>query len=205
MAPPQCKLAAEHQGIQSLSGVSEGAIVRAANGDLVAALRTDVPPRYFAGPHDDSLEGTTISISVEDGRTWSDLHFLFVAGRHHANLQRLPGGDLVGTLIIRDDIRDSKLAGHRRGRRAHQPRSRPDLGPGSPVRVLDRFDFLREEGYWVDGQCGHVATVALEHGNILSAYGQYLLGATVLIRWKPDAGPVEQVPSVGIQIRPERR
>jgi hypothetical protein len=56
---------------------------------------------------------------------------------------------------------------------------------------LDRFDFLRKDGYWVDGQCGHVASVVLDDGHVLSAYGQYLLGAAVLIRWKPDAGPVQ--------------
>jgi len=41
-------------------------------------------------PHDDSLEGTAISISKDDGKTWSDMQILFDAGRHHANLQRLP-------------------------------------------------------------------------------------------------------------------
>jgi hypothetical protein len=58
---------------------------------LVAALRTDMPPRYFAGPHDDSLEGTAIPISRDDGRCWSELQFLFDVGRHHASLQRLLG------------------------------------------------------------------------------------------------------------------
>ncbi len=53
----------------------------------------------------------------------------------------------------------------------------------------DRFDFRREDGYWVDGQCGHIAAVALEDGSILSDYGQYRLVAAVLIRWKPDAWP----------------
>ena len=57
-APPQWKFTVEHKGKKWLRGVSEGAMVRAANGDLVAALRTDMPPKYFDGPHDDSLEGT---------------------------------------------------------------------------------------------------------------------------------------------------
>src|SRR5262249_54733285 len=60
VAPPQWKFTAEHQGKKWLRGVSEGAIVRAANGDLVAALRSDMPPQYFDVPHDDSLEGTSI-------------------------------------------------------------------------------------------------------------------------------------------------
>src|SRR5262249_38062310 len=115
VAPPQWKFTVEQDGKQWLRGVSEGAIVRAANGDLVAALRSDMPPRYFDGPHDDSLEGTAISISRDEGRRWSDLNILFDAGRHHANLQRLPNGDLVCTLVVRDDIQDGNLASHRRG------------------------------------------------------------------------------------------
>jgi hypothetical protein len=75
-----------------------------------------MPPRYFDGPNDDSLEGTAISISRDNGKTWSEMPILFDAGRHHANLQRLPNGDLVCTLVVRDDIQDGKLVSHRRGR-----------------------------------------------------------------------------------------
>ena len=38
---------------------------------------------------------------------------------------------------------------------------------------------------------------APEDGNILSACGQCQPGATVLIRWEPDAGPIEVVRGVG--------
>ena len=41
ISPPQWKWHVTHDGKKYLRGVSEGAIVRAANGDLVAALRTD--------------------------------------------------------------------------------------------------------------------------------------------------------------------
>jgi hypothetical protein len=53
------------------------------------------------------------------------------------------------------------------------------------------------DGYRVDGQCGHIAAVVLEDGGIVSAYGQYRLGAAVLIRWKPESGPIEAVPENG--------
>ena len=52
---------------------------------------------------------------------------------------------------------------------------------------LDRFDFLRKDGYWVDGMCGHIGAVALPDGSVISAYGHYQLGAAVLVKWKPDA------------------
>lgn len=187
VAPPQWKFIVEHQGKKWLRGVSEGAIVRAANGDLVAALRTDMPPRYFDQPHDDSLEGTAISISRDDGKTWSEMQILFDAGRHHANLQRLPSGDLVATLIVRDDVREGKLASHRRGCDALVSHDHGRTWGLERRYELDGFDFLRADGYWVDGMCGHVAATVLPDGHVLCAYGQYRLGASVLIKWKPDA------------------
>jgi outer membrane protein assembly factor BamB len=188
VTPPQWQFTAEHAGKKWPRGVSEGALVRAANGDLVAALRTDMPPRFFDGPHDDSLEGTAISISRDDGKTWSKMHFLFEAGRHHANLQRLPDGDLVCTLIVRDDIQNGKLASDRRGCDALLSKDHGRTWNLDRRFELDRFDYRRQDGYWVDGKCGHVASVVLADGHVLSAYGQYLLGAAVLIKWKPNAG-----------------
>lgn len=205
VAPPQWKFTVEHSGKKWLRGVSEGTIVRAANGDLVAALRTDMPPQYFDGPHDDSLEGTAKSISSDDGKTWSDMQFLFHAGRHHANLQRLPSGDLLCTLVVRDDIQDGKLASHRRGCDALISRDHGKTWNLDRRYELDGFDFLRPDGYWVDGRCGHIGSVALPDGYIISAYGQYLLGASVLIKWKPDAEPAQPVPKVSILIGPQRR
>jgi hypothetical protein len=203
VAPPQWKFDAEYNGKTWQRGVSEGAIARAANGDLVAALRTDMPPRYFDGPHDDSLEGTAVSISRDDGKTWSPMQFLFDAGRHHANLQRLPGGDLVMTLVVRDDIRDGKLASHRRGCDALVSRDN-GLSWGLDRRYeLDVFDYSRPDGYWVDGQCGHVGAVTLDDGSVISAYGNYRLGAAVLVKWKPDAQPHATSNRVGILIGPQ--
>ena len=188
VAPPQWKFEMTHKGKTWLRGVSEGAVVRATNGDLVAALRTDIPPHFFDGPHNDNLEGTSISISEDDGKTWSEMNFLFYAGRHHANLQRLPSGDLVCTMIVRDDVREGKLASHRRGCDAvisHDHGRTWDLGRRYE---LDRFDHYRP-GNWLDGQCGHIGAVALDDGHVISAYGHYAKGAAVLVKWKPDAEP----------------
>lgn len=190
VAPPQWKFTVEHNGKMWLRGVSEGAIVRAANGALVAALRSDMPPRYFDGPHDDSLEGTAISISRDDGKTWSDLDILFDAGRHHANLQRLPNGDLVCTLVVRVDVQQGKLVSRRRGCDALISKDDGKTWNLERRFELDRYDYLRPDGYWVDGACGHVGAVVLDDGYILSVYGNYRSGA-VLIKWKPDAKPAK--------------
>jgi len=192
VAPPQWKWSAEHHGKKWLRGVSEGAIVRAANGDLVAALRSDMPPRFFDGPNDDSLEGTGIAISHDDGRTWSEMQILFEAGRHHANLQRMANGDLVCTLVVRVDIQGGKLASHRRGCDALISRDHGKTWNLDRRFELDGFEFLRADGYWVDGVCGHVAAVVLNDGNVLSVYGRYRDGAC-LVKWKPDAEPAQPV------------
>ncbi len=57
------------------SGVSEVTIVRAANGDLVAACRTDWPDQ-FRKQNLDHHDGLAVSISKDDGTTWSPLNRL---------------------------------------------------------------------------------------------------------------------------------
>ena len=188
VAPPQWKFDMVHQSVTHRRGVSEGAIVRAANGWLVAALRTDIPPSYFDGPHDDTLEGTAISISKDDGQTWSKMNFLFYAGRHHANLQRLPNGDLVCVMIVRADCADGKLVSHRRGCDALISHDNGLTWNLDRRYELDSFNFHRPE-YFLDGRCGHIGSVVLDDGSILTAYGHYLLGAAVLVKWRPDAEP----------------
>jgi hypothetical protein len=208
VAPPQWKFTVMHKGKKWRRGISEGSVVRAANGDLVAALRTDMAPKYFDSPHDDSLEGTAVSISKDDGKTWTELNFLFEAGRHHANLQRLPNGDLVCTLIVRDDIQAGKLTegqltSRRRGCDALISHDNGKSWNLDRRYELDGFEFLREDGYWVDGKVGHVGAVVLNDGHVLSVFGNYPLGA-VLIRWKPD-GDVDspEKPIVCVQTGPD--
>jgi hypothetical protein len=38
---------------------------------------------------------------------------------------------------------------------------------------------MRQDGYWVDGRCGHLSSLALPDSHILSVYGNYLLEAAV--------------------------
>lgn len=192
VSPTEWQFTREHKSKQRVRGTSEGSLVRAANGDLVAALRTDMPPAYFDGVNDDSLEGTAISISKDDGKTWSELNFLFEVGRHHANLQRLPNGHLVCTVIVRQDIRpgernkaDGNLNSLRRGCDAVISKDDGQTWNVDRRYELDGFDFLREDGYWLDCKVGHVGALALPDGDMLSVYGDYRKGA-VLVRWNPD-------------------
>ena len=184
VSPEEWFYDAEFAGKSYPRGNSEGAVVRAANGWIVAALRSDMPPRYFDLPTaNDSLEGTAISISRDDGKTWSPLNFLFDAGRHHGNLFRLPNDDLVLTVIRRVDVRDGNLATYQRGCDAIVSSDNGLTWDVDRMYVLDEFPYCESDN-WVDGQCGHLASIPLDDGSVLTVYGNYLAGG-VLIRWTP--------------------
>ena len=180
----------EHHGQTVVRGVSEGSIVRARNGDLVAALRTDMPPRFYRDgaqsgtDFDDSLEGLGVSTSHDNGKTWSPISLLYEAGRHHPHLMALPNGDLIMTYIVRVDVRGGGLASCRRGCEAlvghdHGQTWRPDRR-----YMLDEFEFF-DGVKWFNGETGHLGSTALPDGRLLTAYGRYQAKAACLIRWRP--------------------
>ncbi len=170
---------------KQLCGAGESAIVRAKNGWLIAALRTGMPKMYFKQPNNDHLTGTGVSISKDDGKTWSELNVLYTAGRHHANLQRLPNGDLVMSLICRCDIRTGdRLDTHMRGADALVSRDNGLTWNLDKRYTLDEFEYYKQSN-WLDGQCGHIGAVALQDGSIITAYGKYNTSQAVLIKWRP--------------------
>ncbi|MCP4855535.1 MAG: hypothetical protein GY903_13675 [Fuerstiella sp.] len=81
-------------------GVNEAYLFRAGNGDILAACRTDVP-RRLKGKTLDHYEGLGISISNDDGRTWSTVRKLYDYGRHHPSLVLMPNQDVVMTYVVR--------------------------------------------------------------------------------------------------------
>jgi hypothetical protein len=81
-------------------GANEVSLLRAGNGDLLAACRTDISPR-MKGKGPDHFEGLGVSISKDDGRTWSAVKKLYDYGRHHPSLVLMPNGDIVMTYVVR--------------------------------------------------------------------------------------------------------
>lgn len=81
-------------------GVNEVNLIQAANGDLVAACRTDYPQR-FAHNKLDHFGGLAVSTSSDHGKTWSKLKPLYEWGRHHPSMVQMPNGDLVMTYVVR--------------------------------------------------------------------------------------------------------
>ncbi len=86
--------------IPQWSGVNEVEQIRAKNGDIVAALRIDMPMPYKTLWHDNYC-GLGISISKDNGYTWSPINELFRWGRHHQSLAMMPNGDIVMSYLVR--------------------------------------------------------------------------------------------------------
>ena len=88
--------------------VSEVALIRTANGDLIAACRTDMPREMTGNDH---YEGLGISVSRDDGHTWSPVKKLYNWGRHHPSLLLMPNQDIVMTYVVREGYVKDKQTG----------------------------------------------------------------------------------------------
>lgn len=80
-------------------GVNELALVRAKSGDILAGTRTDNPVRFT--DIQDMFSGIGISISKDNGKTWSEINHLYEYGRHHPSFVVMPNGDIVMVYVVR--------------------------------------------------------------------------------------------------------
>ena len=184
-APEEWKWTSTHEGKTYQRATGEGSLVRAANGWIVAAVRTDVPAEFFY-MHHDHWEGTAVSISEDNAKTWSPLDVIYRLGRMHAHLLRLPNGDLMMGYIVRQDLRDDgTFASYNRGMEALISHDNGLTWDKGRKYVLDAWQFLDGAAGATTLVCGHTCSVALDDGRVISAYGNYLSGGGVLIRWKP--------------------
>lgn len=176
----------EHKGKPYMRCGCEGSLTRAANDWLVATLRTDLPPKYLDGQEgidfDDSLSGTCVTISKDNGKTWSPVNILFEAGRHHAHLLMMPNGDIVMTMTVRADWRNGGLASYRRGCDALISKDNGLTWNLDKRIILDEYEFY-DGKKWFNGECGHLYSVLLDDGRIITVHANYLTKGMSLIRW----------------------
>ena len=165
-------------------GISEGSLVRAKNGWLVASVRTGIPASGVEGKHSDQLEGTGISISKDNGKTWSPINFLYKTGRMHGHLLRLPNGNLVLTVTVRADVVDGELVSYRRGCEAILSRDNGLTWDLDGKYILDEWEYFNGHAPGT-GQAGHLCATLLDDGSILTVHNNYLTMGMTLMRWKP--------------------
>jgi len=178
-------------------GVTEVNLLRAGNGDLIAGCRTDIPLRM---PTDtfDHYAGLALSISKDDGHTWSKVNILYDWGRHHPSLLLMPNGDIVMTYVVRLGYVDTKEGFRQFGVEA--------IVSHDHGRTWD-FDHKYILHNWVSNQKGEDAWMPssqatssqlLPDGSIITAFGTGYRVKTDeqaprdvgLVRWRLNTGPV---------------
>ncbi len=171
-----------YEGKTYRRGISEGSLVRAKNGWIVAALRTDLRAQDMHW-HNDNLEGTAVSVSKDDGKTWSPIKRIFTSGRMHANLQCLADGTLVMTYIMRQDAAGGRLLSYTRGCGAIISRDNGLTWDTDHEYMLDRYELADGTPHTL--ACGHICSTVLTDGSIITTYGHYPSKGGCLVRWKP--------------------
>jgi BNR/Asp-box repeat len=153
------------------AAVSEVALLRAANGHLVAACRTDTPAR-MQPEIIDHTEGLGLSISADDGRTWSEVRKLYDWGRHHPSLVLLPSGEIVMTYVVRKGY-------------VNRPEGFPQFGIEAVVSRDHGETWDLDHKYILHHWIGHIkegptawypssqatSTIRLPDGSLLTAFG----------------------------------
>ena len=155
------------------AGFNEIALVRAQNGDLVAACRTDVPAMR-AEARLDHYAGLAASISQDDGRTWLNGKKLYDWGRHHPSMVLLPDGDIVMTYVARKGYTDTQAGYPRFGVEAvtsHDHGRTWDLDHRYVLAHWAGNLTVNDRGWSWTRSSQQTSSVLLPDGSVLTAFG----------------------------------
>lgn len=153
-------------------GISEVNIIEAANGNLVAACRTDISTN-FPGETLDWYEGLGVSISNDGGTTWSSVNKLYDYGRHHASMLLMPNNDIVMTYAVRLGYPETVDGYPQFGIEAVVSHDNGETWDLDHRYVLDTWTGNRlrtESNFWWSGVF-NTSSVLLPDGSILTAFG----------------------------------
>jgi hypothetical protein len=172
---------------------SEIGLCRAGNGDLIAGCRTDRPE----GETLDHYDGLGISISKNDGHTWSTVNKIYDYGRHHPSLVLMPDGDIVMTYVVRLGYIDSKDGFRQFGVEAVVSHDHGRTWDLDHKYILHAWVGNRKgpNAWWPSSQS--TASRLLPDGSIITAFGTgYRIGEwqaprdVGLVRWRLNTGTV---------------
>jgi hypothetical protein len=150
-------------------GLCEIALVRAKNGDIIASCRTDSPKRY-APLKFDHYGGMGVSISRDNGQTWSELHWLYEWGRHHGSMVVLPDGRIVMSYVVRLGYTDTPDGSHRFGIEAIVSNDHGKTWDLDHRYLLSIWTGIIK-GDLEHNVCQSTSSILLPDGNILTAFG----------------------------------
>jgi hypothetical protein len=155
--------------VREWHGVSEVDLLRAADGRLIGACRTDMARQYVGNI--DHYEGLGVSISEDDGHTWSPVNRLYDFGRHHPCMVLMPDGAIVMTYVVRLGYPADEAGMPQFGIEAVVSRDNGDSFDLKHRYVLARWSGNRTgpNAWWASSQA--TSTVLLPDGSLLTTYG----------------------------------
>ena len=166
-------------------GVSEIALCRAKNGDLVAACRTD-PPTRFMVTDNDQCSGLATSVSKDNGHTWTELNRLYYWGRHQPHIITMPDGDIVMTYVVRIGYTADKNDLCRFGIEAVVSRDNGKTWDLDHKYILASNNSIMkgERENW--GSPQSTSNVLLPEGSLLTVFGTGVRNVPTQTLWKMD-------------------
>lgn len=198
---------------------AETVLVRAGNGDIVAATRTcnragyievhgtpipdikTVPYEMWrVGGGYDFYCGFGVHISKDNGHTWSPINQLYKHGRFHASPVLMPDNDLVMTYVVRKGYDDTPEGLPRSGIEAVSSRDH-----GQTWNIHGRYVLDKWLGEWEDKPGGKIKlmapnetyTVLLSDGSLMTSFERGCQDADTeyrriikLVHWRPDGKPL---------------
>jgi hypothetical protein len=190
----ECQTWSTVEKVPQWLGVNEISMLAARNGDWVAACRTDNPQR-FAHTAFDHYSGLGISISRDQGKTWSALKMLYEWGRHHPSLVLLPDGRILMSYVVRLGYPDTVDGYPQFGVEAVLSNDNGQTWDLEHRYILATWTgSIRGEDGWYCGVQSS-STVRLPEGTLLTAFGagfRNMPGANtcrmdvVLVKWRLD-------------------
>ena len=159
----------QDRSVPQWNGFNEAEMVRAKNGDLICCLRTIVHERYKE--RNDHFGGMGVSISRDNGQTWSDVNRLYEWGRHHQSLVVMPNGDIVMSYVVREGYPPSKNGYPTFGIEAIVSHDHGQTWDLDHVYVLYEWDgHLLGSEYWLAGPWV-TSTALLPDGDLITIFG----------------------------------
>ena len=188
-------------------GVNEITMLIAKNGDWVAACRVDYPQRY-AHHGLDHYGGLGVSISKDQGKTWSDMKMLHEWGRHHPSMVLLPDGRILMSYVVRLGYPNTEEGFPQFGVEAVLSDDNGQTWDLDHRYILAKWvGNLKGEDFWFCSVQSS-STVLLPDGTLVTAFGTGFTNApdsewrntnapcwckmdVALVRWRLDGQPLD--------------